>query len=229
MKCQKCGNNEVNFHYTSNINGSVTEAYLCSECAKDSGFAIGGAFGDAFGGAFSGTLGRTFGGASGRAFSSDAVANSFNPFTSGLRGGLPLRAFMPGGGFIFPAVGHVPGFGFSVMSPEFTAQRISPSRGECGCNNEQNMSAESCGCGDGQCAEKASVVPEQNEKIDKEMLKRRELNAMRELMRVAADNDDFERAMELRDRIKEIEQAEKNKQPNENIQSSDIEQQEGTS
>ena len=83
------------------------------------------------------------------------------------------------------------------------------------------------------------------------MLKRRELNAMRELMRVAADNDDFERAMELRDRIKEIEQAaeqaksaeqlesdeqakpteqaEKNKQIDEEIRRSDAGQQEGTS
>ncbi|MCL2227511.1 MAG: UvrB/UvrC motif-containing protein [Oscillospiraceae bacterium] len=41
MKCQKCGKGEVNFHYTSNINGCVTEAHLCSECAADSGYDFG--------------------------------------------------------------------------------------------------------------------------------------------------------------------------------------------
>ena len=38
MKCQKCGKNEINFHYSSNINGSVTEAHLCTECAAESGY-----------------------------------------------------------------------------------------------------------------------------------------------------------------------------------------------
>jgi len=38
MKCQKCGKNEVNFHYSSNVNGCVTEEHLCSECAQASGY-----------------------------------------------------------------------------------------------------------------------------------------------------------------------------------------------
>ena len=38
MKCQKCGKNEVNFHYSSNINGCVTESHLCSECAATEGY-----------------------------------------------------------------------------------------------------------------------------------------------------------------------------------------------
>ena len=38
MKCQKCGKNETSFHYSSNINGAVTEAHLCMECAKESGY-----------------------------------------------------------------------------------------------------------------------------------------------------------------------------------------------
>jgi len=41
MKCQKCGKSEVNFHYTSNVNGCVTETHLCSQCAAESGFDIG--------------------------------------------------------------------------------------------------------------------------------------------------------------------------------------------
>lgn len=38
MKCQKCGRNDVNFHYSSNINGCVTEEHLCSDCAAESGY-----------------------------------------------------------------------------------------------------------------------------------------------------------------------------------------------
>jgi len=41
MKCQKCGKNEVNFHYSSNVNGCVTEMHLCSKCAIESGYDIG--------------------------------------------------------------------------------------------------------------------------------------------------------------------------------------------
>lgn len=33
MKCDNCGKEEVNFHYTSNINGNITEKHLCAECA----------------------------------------------------------------------------------------------------------------------------------------------------------------------------------------------------
>lgn len=39
MKCQHCGKNEATFYYKSNINGSVTEQHLCSECAKALGYA----------------------------------------------------------------------------------------------------------------------------------------------------------------------------------------------
>ena len=39
MKCEHCGKNEVTFVYQSNINGEVTEKHLCSECAKELGYA----------------------------------------------------------------------------------------------------------------------------------------------------------------------------------------------
>ena len=186
MKCQKCGTNEANFHYTSNINGSVTEANLCSECAKVSGIEIGGSFG----------------------FGLKETNDRFNPSFTKTHREFPLRALLPGGGFIFPVIGHVPGFGFDGMLPGFTAHRVSPVTGECTCESEQYSDKDSCGCGNGQCDNKKAVVPEQNEKIDEEMKKRRELNLMREQMRAAADSDDFEQAMELRDKIREIEQQE---------------------
>jgi len=182
MKCQKCGKNEVNFHYSSNINGSVTETYLCSECAKHSGFELGEVFDDIF------------------------MPTGFSSLFAGLQGGFPLRAMLPGGRFIYTTADHVPGFGFNTMLPGFASQRVSPVVGECGCVNEQFQ--DGCDHGDGQCRAKGMVVPEQNEKIDDEMRRRRELNEMREQMRASADKDDFERAMELRDKIKEIEQRE---------------------
>lgn len=38
MKCENCGKEEVNYHFTSNINGNVTEKHLCAECAAKLGF-----------------------------------------------------------------------------------------------------------------------------------------------------------------------------------------------
>ena len=40
MKCQKCGQNEVNFYYLSNVNGAVTETHLCAKCASVAGYDI---------------------------------------------------------------------------------------------------------------------------------------------------------------------------------------------
>lgn len=38
MNCENCGKSEVNFHYTSNINGNITEKHLCAECANKLGY-----------------------------------------------------------------------------------------------------------------------------------------------------------------------------------------------
>lgn len=38
MKCENCGKNEVTFVYQSNVNGKVTEAHLCSDCAEKLGY-----------------------------------------------------------------------------------------------------------------------------------------------------------------------------------------------
>ena len=38
MKCENCGKEEVSFHYTSNINGNITEKHLCADCAVKLGF-----------------------------------------------------------------------------------------------------------------------------------------------------------------------------------------------
>ena len=38
MKCENCGKEEVNFHFTANINGNITEKYLCADCAGKLGY-----------------------------------------------------------------------------------------------------------------------------------------------------------------------------------------------
>lgn len=38
MLCRECKKNQATFHYTQNNNGKVTEAHLCHECAKKTGF-----------------------------------------------------------------------------------------------------------------------------------------------------------------------------------------------
>lgn len=46
MKCQKCGNNNAVYHYTSNVNGVVTEQHLCADCAREEGLMQGDSFFD---------------------------------------------------------------------------------------------------------------------------------------------------------------------------------------
>jgi len=59
---------------------------------------------------------------------------------------------------------------------------------------------ETCDCCTAQCAPETSDA-----KVDTEMAKRREINVLQEQMRIAASKDDFEKAIELREKIKEIE------------------------
>jgi len=82
---------------------------------------------------------------------------------------------------------------FAALYPFSAPPRMASKCGceECGCQSETRTPAETV----------ADPVPD----IDTEMKKRRELNAMREQMRIAAENDDFEKAVELRDRLKELE------------------------
>ena len=52
MRCQECGRSEVSFHYSSNINGHITEAHLCGECASKVGFGLGSGLGSGLGRGF---------------------------------------------------------------------------------------------------------------------------------------------------------------------------------
>ena len=59
---------------------------------------------------------------------------------------------------------------------------------------------DACGCGSEAAAQESRPA-----EVDEEMKKRREINVIREQMRLAAEKDDFERAIELREKIKEME------------------------
>ena len=150
MKCQNCGINEVNFHYSSNINGCVTEKHLCSDCAEKTGYDTAGLF---------------------------DIESAFYGF-------LPVFGHI--GGFL--PVDH-PGTGASLVFP--IRMRRLP-----GAATRDDTCA--CGCG-------AGVPPSPEAKVDAVMRKRREVNALREKMRLAAENDDFEKAIELREKLKEME------------------------
>jgi protein arginine kinase activator len=50
--------------------------------------------------------------------------------------------------------------------------------------------------------------PETQEKADPELSKRRELNALREQMKAAAEAEDYEKAAQIRDKLRELEKKE---------------------
>ena len=158
MKCQNCGKNEVNFHYSSNVNGCVTETNLCSECAEGAGYDMNALLNK--GGMFS-ELFSVFGG-----------------------GGL-LPAAMPGLAMISP----------STAFPRIMRIRMGPAE----MYAPQMFSTAqipACGCG---CQSPPASTGDV--KTDEAMTKRRELNMQ---MRKAVENEDFEKAAELRDKIKEL-------------------------
>jgi protein arginine kinase activator len=113
MTCDNCGKEEVNFHYTSNINGTITEKHLCAACASQAGIA-------GFSG-FSGLVGR-------QEAQSDA---SFEDIFSDLFGMRPSRRMFGGYGmmfptFVIPAVGlFVPG---TAAEPDAGAEPAKPGK-----------------------------------------------------------------------------------------------------
>ena len=158
MKCQKCGKNEVNFHYSSNVNGCVTETYLCSSCAAESGYNIGSMF----------DLDNIFG------------RDTFNDLMFPMRG---ISGFMPVAIPMIQTNTMSPGQLFDLLTTRQGMGKIS-----------QGTPCK-CGCG-------KTAAENFNIEVDEEMSKRRELNAQ---MRTAVENEEFEKAAELRDKIKELE------------------------
>lgn len=151
MKCENCGKYEADYHYTSNINGNVTEKHLCSECARKLGYGsdmfynTGSLIDDMFDGFFS--TGR----------------RSMTPFGT-------LGMTMPA--MLIPQIYINMDGGIPIAAP----------------SEEKNTAA------------------------DPEMKKMREMNILKNQMKTAAENEDFEKAAEIRDKIKKLEN-ENNEKP----------------
>ena len=150
MKCEKCGKNEANFYYSSNINGNVTEKHLCTECAAEMGLTQ-----DVY------------------AYANNMFEDMMGGFFNRRSAFAPFGSFGGFGGFALPA----------MMFPRFEFR-----------------------IGDG--AAPAETEQKVETPADPEMKKRRELNMLREQMKKAAENEDYEKAAELKNKISEMEKAE---------------------
>ena len=151
MKCQKCGKSEVTFHYSSNINGCVTETHLCSECAAESGYDLRQIFNN-------------------ESIFSNFFGNFF-PILNKTDEPIPVT---------IPVLNHNNEFAF-VSRPGISG------------HTQTNVCDSGCTTG---------AVADRNVSVDDEMRKRRELYQQ---MRLAANNEDFEKAAQIRDKIKELE------------------------
>jgi protein arginine kinase activator len=116
MKCDNCGKEEVNFHYTSNINGNITEKHLCAECADNLGITS--------------TLGITgnlgFDGKSNHADKPDPDP-SFEEIFADLFGAKPTRRMIGGFGMVFPTF-IIPTVGFVVPRGGPDGEAVQPER-----------------------------------------------------------------------------------------------------
>jgi protein arginine kinase activator len=161
MKCENCGKEEVSFHFTSNINGNITEKHLCAECAVKLGFD------DKLG----------FGGKPDSDVEpSGESEKSFEEIFMELFGVRPNRRILSGYSVVFPTF-VIPAVGMYVPD----AEKASPPESQ----PDRN----------------AEVRPA----VDEEMKRRREINILREQMRAAAEAENYEKAAELRDAVKKLE------------------------
>lgn len=114
MKCQNCGKEESNFHYTSNINGNITETHLCADCA--------------------GKLG----------YSEKAPTRpemSFEEIFGELFGGRPNRRMLSGYGMMFPTF-VIPTIGMIVPTGEIETDTDEPEQDEVSGEQRPSIAAE---------------------------------------------------------------------------------------
>ena len=155
MKCTNCGKNNAVSHYRYEINGKVTEAHLCADCAREL------------------QPEREF-----AARSRELFGDMGSFFDAPLTGGGLLRSFFGSDPF--------EGF-FGGPLSLFGAPRIEISFPDAGESAER--------------PEQRAAQP----LVDPELSKRREINALREQMRAAAESEDYETAARLRDKLRELE------------------------
>ncbi len=178
MLCQKCNHNNATVHYEQNINGKVTKLDLCPECAKEMNLGVGSVFENGFSNIFGNMLG---------------------------------------------------GFGSFFDSPVGALKSLSC--GSCGTNLSDLSNTSFLGCPD--CYDVFDSLVEQNleryqrgtrhtgkrphrlggegrkeKKADKETKPLSELDSLRAELKDAVEKENYEKAAELRDKIKAIENKE---------------------
>ena len=176
MLCDKCGKNEATYHLKQVINGKTTEMHLCAECAAEE---------------------PDF---------KDLSMDSFNDFFTGFTA--PFGSALGS----FGLLGQMLGAG----TPTRRRQRSCPF---CGATEEDVSSSGMLGCA--QCydvfgdlltpylrrlhgsAEHTGKVPSG---ANAELSKTRKLEQLKTDLQKAIDAQEFERAAELRDEIKGLEQ-----------------------
>lgn len=153
MRCDKCGNNEAVFFYSTDINGEKSQGCLCADCAREERLTgSGGGFGS-FGGMFGGMFSDFFA-------PERSLLSSFGSF------GAPMR---------------------SIMAPSMTAPVINVVYG---------------GCNPVPCEQSETCIPSD---AGQDIRRRRELEAVRQQLSQAVNAEDYEKAAELRDRLRAME------------------------
>ena len=187
MKCQHCGKNEASVFVHSNINGNVEEQCLCSECAEHSGIT------QRFN-AQRQSLMREINRFSGHLFAPDSV---FSPMLS-LTGMFPDNPFDD---FFtdIPALGCAAAETNSPEQPEDHAAQ--------GNNVPQAEGSSTAVQAEGNNAASTVQVQGNNaaQPTEGKFARMRRINALRHEMKQAVREENFERAAEIRDEIRRIE------------------------
>ena len=155
MKCENCGKNEVSFVYQSNINGKVTEKHLCSECARELGYA-------------------------------KKLADHSRHMMQGFFGSSLLNDFFTPTPSLLGRMNRMLEDPFDDFFAEMPALR----------GNAPQKTEE-------QPPQKQDALVEQEEQ--EAFSRQRKLNALRMEMRKAVEEENFERAAQLRDEIRALE------------------------
>lgn len=187
MKCQNCSKNEANVHLKQNINGQISEFALCSECAEKLG--VGGMFKD-------------FGG-----FGSFGLLNGFDPFS-----GIESFNTLLGGMFGKAAPGALPQVKQCKLCGSTFAEIAE--RGQVGCPECYDEFGERLSPSIERLHGRSKHIgklPGRPAKVaDEERAAKKEpavdkITELRTQLNAAINNEEYEKAAVLRDRIKELE------------------------
>lgn len=143
MKCEKCGNNEAVFFYSTDINGEKSQGCLCEDCAHEMGLCI-------------------------------------SPMYRGRFGQMYRVRLLSGFGNFGAPVG-------SIMAPSMAVPFVNAV-----CGEDVVLPRE----------DTASSVPAD---AGADIKRRRELAALREQLNSAVSAEDYEKAAELRDKLRAME------------------------